>query len=827
MPPINYAKNPSAGQGSNGTGKRNGTGVLTEALRLTKLGYWVVPCDGKKPVGPDWQGTRRTSTDLWRELHLPGKNIALVLNQSNLIDVECDSEASEVALQEMFGGTIPPTPTWQSKRGLHRLFVRPQGMPGKAVWKLDGIEFRGLGTDKGAVSVIPPSIHPDGPMYRWLPGLGLGQVKPAELPPQITERLRTAKPAAPSGKGGMGDLTEGRRNTELFKHACSLLKSKLPEEMIPPIIHAMNANLCKPPLVSTEVVALLKSALSKKGDMPEKAGDALVKLVLANAELWHTPDDRAFATITRNGHSEHWPLRSKSFKRWLCKEYYDQEGTTVGSQTLQDAITMLEGKATFDGKEYPVSVRVAGHEGKVYLDLSDEGWRAIEIDAQGWRVVTDCPVRFRRLSLMKPLAEPVPGGSVEDLNPFVNMDDDDWCVFKGFLFDLLRPEGPRMVLQVSGEQGAAKTTLLKILRWCLDPSECESRAAPHTERDLRIAANNGWLCAFDNLSYITPDMSDAFCRLASGGGFGVRSHYEDEEETVFNAQRPIVLNGIEEIGTRADLLDRSAVLHLPRIEDTERKSEEEFAAEIGKILPSVLGALLDAVSAALRNLPSVRANKPEGGWPRMIDFAQWVTAAEESLGMKEGQFLDLYRANREAASEVILESSPVARALMAMLAKAEGRKFNGPAEKLWGELGLWAESQQRGSTRNKAWPKNARALSGMLTRLSPSLRKAGMTIERDLEDKVKVWHIAQEGDQAGAKEPMEPQEPQKMRSCPGTAPRDGTRGTTEPQKPQEPQKMGSSPKTLPKGPLSGLSGVDLRAVIREAMGRPVDYGESN
>ena len=67
---------------------------------------------------------------------------------------------AEDALQAMFGGEIPDTPTWRSKRGKHRLFVRPKRIPKEAVIDVDGIEFH-VGNGKGAYSVIPPSKHPE------------------------------------------------------------------------------------------------------------------------------------------------------------------------------------------------------------------------------------------------------------------------------------------------------------------------------------------------------------------------------------------------------------------------------------------------------------------------------------------------------------------------------------------------------------------------------------------------------------------------------------------------------------------------------------------
>jgi hypothetical protein len=69
------------------------------------------------------------------------------------------------------------------------------------------------------------------------------------------------------------------------------------------------------------------------------------------------------------------------------------------------------------------------------------------------------------------------------------------------------------------------------------------------------------MIAFDNLSHLQDWFSDDLCRLATGGGFAVRTRYETAEETIFEAQRPLILNGIEELATRADRLDRGARAH--------------------------------------------------------------------------------------------------------------------------------------------------------------------------------------------------------------------------------------------------------------------------
>ena len=175
---------------------------------------------------------------------------------------------------------------------------------------------------------------------------------------------------------------------------------------------------------------------------------------------------------------------------------------------------------------------------------------------------------------------------------------------------------------IAGEQGAAKTVLTKILRTLIDPNAAPTRAPPRKERDLMIAANNGHVLAYDNLSGLPSWLSDALCRLASGGSFAIRRLYTDCDEVLFRAARPAILNGIEDIVCRSDLADRAIFLALEPIADDHRRMERELWREFEVVRPRILGALLDAAAHGLRRSSHVRLERS----PRMADFALWATA---------------------------------------------------------------------------------------------------------------------------------------------------------------------------------------------------------
>jgi hypothetical protein len=267
----------------------------------------------------------------------------------------------------------------------------------------------------------------------------------------------------------------------------------------------------------------------------------------------------------------------------------------------------------------------------------------------------------------------------------------------------------------------------------VDPAAAALRAESQDTRDLMIAASNGWIVAFDNLSHVSVRLSDALCQLSTGGSFATRALYTDDAEKIFTAQRPIILNGIDEVATSGDLLDRAIIVYLPQIPESQRRTGSEVATSFEAIRPGVLGAALDTVVFGLRRLPEVRRT----GLPRMADFAQWGCAVASALGWTEEQFLQAYAANRETASEVALEASPVAQQLL----DPEGPlpiAWQGTASELLDLLGGRAGDATR---KQRAWPKTPLALSKALRRLAPNLRTVGVAVTFSRQGKKRLISI--------------------------------------------------------------------------------------
>ncbi len=229
---------------------------------------------------------------------------------------------------------------------------------------------------------------------------------------------------------------------------------------------------------------------------------------------------------------------------------------------------------------------------------------------------------------------------------------------------------------------------------------------------------------FDNLSRLPEDLADAACRLATGGGFGGRQLYSDHDEAIFDATRPLVFNAIPDLGTaRPDFLDRALIVEFLSITPEMRRDEAQFWREFSQRRPRILGALLDAAVTGLRNLPQVRLDRP----PRLADFALWVSACEEALGMEPGEAMAACQTNCAEARDLALEASP----LYGPLAELAREGFTGTVAELHARLDSMVSDSMR---RSVLWPKAPNGLGHALRRMATNLRAAGVALQFSRND---------------------------------------------------------------------------------------------
>lgn len=490
---------------------------------------------------------------------------------------------------------------------------------------------------------------------------------------------------------------------------------------------------------------------------PMPANDNDAPELFEGIDLWHTPEGKPYASIKRGDGSAPWEtfaLESAAFKRLLAHAAYQTSGKVPPAAKLDDQVRQMIGEALFEGERREVFTRIGrgpdtlGPE-SIVLDLGRPDWSTVRITAEGWSIrngaiqTTTAP-RFKRAPSMAPLPVPIQGNAgIDLLRQFVNVaTDDDFRLMVGWLLGCLRPCGPYPLMILTGEQGSAKSTTSKVLRALIDPSTLATRSFPCDERDLVIAAQGAHVLAFDNISKVKPAMADALCRLATGGGFATRKLHSDADEVLFDATRPVILNGIPDLAERADLSDRAISLHLPTIPPHGRAFETDFWAEFEDAQPLILAALLDAASHALARVAHVTLSER----PRMADFARWVTAAEPALGWPQGAFLEAYAANRKEAAEVALDGNAVANAVLTLV-REQGR-WRGTATDLTSHLRMLYPALTESA---EAFPRQAAAFGAELRRVTPLLRTHGVEVTylREGKDRRRVVAVSKREDWEG------------------------------------------------------------------------------
>lgn len=446
------------------------------------------------------------------------------------------------------------------------------------------------------------------------------------------------------------------------------------------------------------------------GDGPKQA-DELIALA-KDCVMFHDGNQQSFARFKVNEHWENWSLGSSAFRDHLMLKYFKLTDKAASSSAMDTAINTLKAKARFEGGQHEVHLRCTLHEQALWLDLVDESWRAVEVTKDGWRVVDHAPVYFVRRKEMNSLPYPKEGGDLNGYFELFNLAQHDHRILAlSWLVAALLCQKGFPPLFLSGAQGSGKTTATRGQRRLIDPHKADVRSAPRSEHDVFIAATTGRVIAFENLSTISQDLSDTFCRVATGAAHATRQLYTDGEEFVLEACNPIIINAITELVTRPDLAQRSIQISLPAIQS--RRTEAEIWKAFEEQHALWLGALLDIVARVLAT-PEPETSR---NW-RMADFAAIGHRMEVAMGWDTGTFAAAYNASSDDLARGAMESSPLLEPMTRML-NVEG-DVTLTVGKMMEKIRVYADPGERN------FPKSAKAFENEMRRLQHDLHRVGI-----------------------------------------------------------------------------------------------------
>lgn len=450
----------------------------------------------------------------------------------------------------------------------------------------------------------------------------------------------------------------------------------------------------------------------------ESQAKALISLAKnSGAVFFHDEHQRAYVELPVKGKKLVCQVKSSHMRRWLHLKFYETMKGTAQPTAIAQAIDLLEAEAIHNEGQMQTYTRHAPFGNAAIYNLANSASEVAIINADGYKISKDSPVKFLNSPTLKSLPTPDPSSEdiLEQFRKILGLSHYHFHCVLAFIINAMRPKGPYICLLVQGEQGSGKSFLCSVIKDILDPSSAPKLSMPKSERDLMIVAQDNALLLFDNMSGLSNEMSDALCRLSTGTGYATRKIYSDNDLQVFSECCPFICNGISGISERPDLIDRSLALVLPSMEENSRRLERYILADIEAINPQLLDKLFNIASYAIKNLDHV---EPPTEF-RMADAAQWLLAAEPATGLPEGSLLDAMRQSQNDIVMASLEHQTIPLALRELVDK---KPFKG----YFGELTLALKATAYRDD-NKL-PKNPSHLSHQLKRLAPALKRVGFEI---------------------------------------------------------------------------------------------------
>ena len=399
-------------------------------------------------------------------------------------------------------------------------------------------------------------------------------------------------------------------------------------------------------------------------------------------------------------------------------------------------------------------LRVVDTPGRVVVDLCDEQARAVEITADGWRVcdIRDVggPAWFRRSRPM--LAQVIPV-EVEDVmatlksaQKILGLDDEAWALALGAEIGWHFPSIDRPGLWPTGPSGSGKTTRAHMLVNLIDPvKKIGGRVnLRRDERNARAKAMSRYVVTMDNMSEVSPELSDWWCTLHTGVSDEVRQLHTDNEMLSFDYQRVGLATSLAlPEGLQPDALRRT--LHIELDASGVHPDKTTLWQDYEKLRPQILGAIYTVISKVLANLDDALSMQLIG-CPEMADYARRLKAADLAFpkivraSKPEDQDLELYEAYSIHTGDIQFQrgaDDPLAQLVIEVMSKHRDEKgdltdFNGTPTALYKLVKTTAEGHvmSENYVLSKKWPADATKLGTELTKLHAPLLRLGFDFTR-------------------------------------------------------------------------------------------------
>jgi len=451
---------------------------------------------------------------------------------------------------------------------------------------------------------------------------------------------------------------------------------------------------------------------------------ALKLLEEEGVEYWMTDNDEPFVSVSP---TEHFLIKGANFERYLRKLIYKKEGCPLHKQTFEEVASVCESLAEESGITHTLYKRVGcNEEGTVFeVFIGRQDGKVLRITADDFCIAIPelkflyrprpIPVPFREEAVL-PKEQYDKKTVIELFSKIFHLQSEgDYALLIAWMLKTFYPKGEYPILALLGErEGVGKTTATKFIVKLLDPRPTLITRKPHTVDDLYTSAKMNFILAFDNLSNISPELSDEFCQLATGGGISKRKLYTDTEVVTYHTRNPIILNSIFDIVNARDLRRRCVVIEMKKPEKPVDIEVLENAFQ--QYAPYCYGYLIRCVQEAIKN----KAIKIDTPLLDVADFCKWTMRAHPVFFLGRESFIRELDATRRLKAIEMVNSNLVASFIKDKLEDRD--EWVTTATELLKELKAEHPFE-------KSLPSNPNALAKEIRKVASDLEAVGVKVE--------------------------------------------------------------------------------------------------
>ena len=448
---------------------------------------------------------------------------------------------------------------------------------------------------------------------------------------------------------------------------------------------------------------------------PRKKQEDILLELCESIELFLNEQSQAYVKVPIENHFEVCQVEGKKFQQLLRNLFYQETNSILNNYPLTQVVSHLSAKAWLSKSRKKLFNRIAEYQSLLLYDLANSEHQVVQISKDRWEIVNNPPAIFLRYSHMQPQPHPDHSGDPHLIFKYINLlNSEDKLLFLVTVISYFIYGFPHPAIVFYGGQGTAKSTTSKIIRQVVDPSLIQTFNGYWDKKAFSQYLNHNHMAVLDNLSEIGPGLSDQICSAISGDGDSKRVLFSDDDDLIYSYRRCFILNGINLVTIKSDLLDRTILFELERIPNEARKEERAIWNEFENDRAYIVGGIFNTLVQTLKVYPEIRLDKLN----RMADFTRWGAAISEALGYNQQDFLNAYSRNILRQSEEAVLNNPVAYSIRQFM--NDKTEWEGTAHQLLNELERIAP-QFRINTRDNDWPKAPNALARRINEVIPNL----------------------------------------------------------------------------------------------------------